>query len=222
MSCRPFHTAGGRIRFVNIQPGSMLTRWKMSWLRLSRLTHVKMHRKLSKTLGKTGIHISGIYWYVHIVYEYISDEHRYKIINRGQRGLWSAATTTESRAGRNGVVIDRYLLWNKYLSFFFVLRLPLIHGDEGEIESMFTFEHALLMRQFEQARWAERRADGEQGQGRLFRLAVLSVKHLHTASDIQSLLFRAFCQVKKKERKNSITINKLDNQLWKLYCLRDG
>ena len=66
--------------------------------------------------------------------------------------------------------------------------LPLVHGDEGEIEAMFAFEHALLVRQFEERRWTERSANGKQGQRRLFRLAVLPVQNFYSAPNVQSLI----------------------------------
>ena len=76
---------------------------------------------------------------------------------------------------------------------------PLIHGDEGEIESMFALEHALLVRQFEQRRWTEWRTDGKQGQWRLLHLAILAVKNLHSTPDVQSL--RAIIRRKKNRIK---------------------
>ena len=64
---------------------------------------------------------------------------------------------------------------------------PLIHGDEGEVEPVFALEHALLVRQLEQRRRPERRADGEQRQRRLLRFAILSVQHFDAAPNVQSL-----------------------------------
>ena len=64
---------------------------------------------------------------------------------------------------------------------------------------MFALEHALLVGQLEQTRRAERSADGEQGQRRLFHLAVLPVKDLDTTPDVQSLSFHT--------QKQSKTIN---------------
>lgn len=65
--------------------------------------------------------------------------------------------------------------------------LPLIHGDEGEVEFVFALEHDFLVRDLQQGRRAEGSADGEQRQGRLLRLPVLAVQDLYPPSDIQPL-----------------------------------
>ena len=62
---------------------------------------------------------------------------------------------------------------------------------------MLALEHALLVGQLEQTRRAERSADGEQGQRRLFHLAVLPVEDLDTTPDIQSLSFVSHTKTKK-------------------------
>ena len=85
-----------------------------------------------------------------------------------------------------------------------IFLLPLIHGDEGEVESMFTLKHALLVRQFQQTRRSERSADGEQGQRRLFHLAVLSVKDLYTTPDVQSLCVTKWT-IKQNKKKKKLT-----------------
>lgn len=68
-----------------------------------------------------------------------------------------------------------------------VFHLPLIHGDEGQVQPVFALEHALLVREFQQGWRAEWGADGEEGQGRLFRLSILAVEDFHPSSNVQSL-----------------------------------
>ena len=87
------------------------------------------------------------------------------------------------------------------MAFFPFFSLPLIHGDEGEVEPMFALEHALLVGQLEQTRRSERSADGEQGQRRLFHLAVLPVEDLDATPDVQSLSLSSF-QHRPKNEKN--------------------
>lgn len=72
---------------------------------------------------------------------------------------------------------------------------------------MFALEHALLVGQLEQTRRAERSADGEQGQRRLFHLAVLPVKDLDTTPDVQSLSFHTHTQKQSKTINNQTTPN---------------
>lgn len=67
---------------------------------------------------------------------------------------------------------------------------------------MFALEHALLVRQLEQRRRPERRADGEQRQRRLLRFAILSVQHFDAAPNVQSLR-------KNGEQKKSILQNQV-------------
>ena len=104
LSCRPFHTAGGRIRFVNIQPGSMLTRWKMSWLfSFPLFAHVNMHRKLSKLV----IHISGI---VSIV---LNTSKPIKMAERSLIGRNDPIACRESPTGQNNICTSFFsYLWS--------------------------------------------------------------------------------------------------------------
>ena len=68
-----------------------------------------------------------------------------------------------------------------------MFNLPLVQGDEGEVQLVLRLEHDLLVRDLQQGRGSERGAQTEQGQGGFLVLLVLPVKHLDLAPDIQTL-----------------------------------
>jgi len=67
------------------------------------------------------------------------------------------------------------------------LSAPRVKGHDGEVKLVLGLEHDLLLGHLEEGGRPKGRADAEEGEGRVLRLAVLTMEGFDSTSDVQAL-----------------------------------